>query len=166
MINSKINDKISKTQEKPTCVDQWNTDLIKIHRHEYETLISQNKFLSELLSGFVNRGVNSSSEKLSTKTIDKKQLKTDYGFYAKIIIAITVIMLALAFHIVYLSVASCLFYTNGNSECWIKSWLGMPVYASFFIDLTLYLLIGFQLILIIMILKSKIEDIKNTKNLC
>ena len=72
-------------------------------------------------------------------------------------------MLSLAFHIISLSVASCLFYTNGSSQCWIKSWLGIPVYASFFIDLTLYLLIGCQLVLIILILKTKIKDISNSK---
>ncbi len=92
-----------------------------------------------------------------------KNSRIDLSFYVKIILAITVIMLSLAFHIVYLSVASCLFYTNGSSKCWIKSWLGMPVYASFFIDLTLYLLICFQLVLIILILRSKIIELNLKK---
>ncbi len=122
--------------------------------------MSENKTLKEIISNQGIERIDSSSHIHSNEVRTNEKSKTDISFYVKIILAITVIMLSLAFHIVYLSVASCLFYTNGDSKCWIKSWLGMPVYASFFIDLTLYLLIGFQLVLIILILRSKIIELK------
>jgi hypothetical protein len=79
-------------------------------------------------------------------------------FYAQVIIAISVIILALAFHIVYLSITDCLFYTEGNSDCWLKSWAGITIHASFFIDLTLYLLIGAQTILVLLLIRKALHD--------
>ena len=123
--------------------------------------MSENQLLKQIISNHFNEKIDT-GKKISSSEFDD-HTHHDYSFYMKIILAIAVIMLSLAFHIISLSVASCLFYTNGSSQCWIKSWLGIPVYASFFIDLTLYLLIGCQLVLIILILKTKIKDISNSK---
>lgn len=157
MSGSNIKGKILKQEEKSIYGDYLEKKLIEVGFDEYETLLSENKALKEIISDRVIERMGQSQEKNQIEDIENSEI--DLSFYVKIILAITVIMLALAFHIVYLSVASCLFYTNGSSKCWIKSWLGMPVYASFFIDLTLYLLIGFQLVLIILILRSKISEL-------
>lgn len=160
MSGSNIKEKISKQDKESDNRDQLSTNLIEIDFSEYETLLSENKALKDIISNRVIERINPSSDEKSNEVSGNDKSEIDIGFYVKIILAITVIMLSLAFHIIYLSVASCLFYTNGDQNCWIKSWLGMPVYASFFIDLTLYLLIGFQLILIILILRSKIIELK------
>ena len=133
---------------------------MEIDISEYEAVLSENKALKEIISSRVIEKINSPLNGNSNGISYTEKSSIDLGFYVKIILAITVIMLSLAFHIVYLSVASCLFYTNGSSNCWFKSWLGMPVNVSFFIDLTLYLLIGFQLVLVILILRSKIIELK------
>ena len=79
-------------------------------------------------------------------------------FYAQVVIAISVIILALAFHIVYLSVTDCLLYNEGNGDCWYKSWAGIRVHASFFIDLTLFSLIGAQIILILLLIRKGLHE--------
>ena len=161
MSGSNIKEKISKQEEKGIYGDHSNKKLFEIDIGEYEALLSENKALKEIISDRVIERMSQSTE--PNEINYTKNSRIDLSFYVKIILAITVIMLSLAFHIVYLSVASCLFYTNGSSKCWIKSWLGMPVYASFFIDLTLYLLIYFQLVLIILILRSKIIELNLKK---
>ena len=133
---------------------------MEIDISEYKAVLSENKALKEIISSRVIEKIKSPLNGNSNGISYNEKSSIDLGFYVKIILAITVIMLSLAFHIVYLSVASCLFYTNGSSNCWFKSWLGMPVNVSFFIDLTLYLLIGFQLVLVILILRSKIIELK------
>ena len=160
MSGSNLKEKVSKREEKIDYRDHLSKNLIEIQISEYETLISENKVLKEIISNRVIERMNPSSDIKSNEISVNEKSTIEISFYVKIILAITVIMLSLAFHIIYLSVASCLFYTNGSSKCWVKSWLGMPVYASFFIDLTLYLLIGFQLVLIILILRSKIFELK------
>ncbi|MFX1338007.1 MAG: hypothetical protein ACFFDK_05320 [Promethearchaeota archaeon] len=161
MSGSNIKEKLLKPEEKSIYGDHSDKKLIKIEFDEYEALLSENKALKGLISDRIIEKMVRSPE--SNQKEYNKNSKIDLNFYVKIILAIIVIMLSLAFHIVYLSVASCLFYTNGSSDCWVKSWLGIPVYASFFIDLTLYLLIGFQLVLIILILRSKISELKSKK---
>ena len=104
--------------------------LIEIDISEYEALLSENRALKEIISDRIIERLSPTSEIGSNEIEHNKNSKIDLSFYVKVILAITLIMLSLAFHIVYLSVASCLFYTNGSSKCWIKSWLGMPVYAS------------------------------------
>ncbi|TFG30364.1 MAG: hypothetical protein EU532_01050 [Promethearchaeota archaeon] len=151
----------SNQQEKIKSPIQGYNHLIEVDKSEYQGLLSENLLLKQIISNHFNEKFDN-GKKISSSEF-KGHIHHDYGFYMKIILAIAVIILSLAFHIVYLSVASCLFYTNGSSQCWIKSWLGIPVYASFFIDLTLYLLIGCQLVLIILILKTKIKAISNNK---
>ena len=158
MSGSKINEKTSIQEEKVDYGDHLSNNLIEIDLSKYETLLSENKALKDIISNRIIERINPSSDGKSNEISFNEKSTIDLSFYVKIIIAITVIMLSLAFHLIYLSVASCLFYTNGSSKCWIKSWLGMPVYASFFIDLTLYLLIGFQLVLIVLILRSKLSE--------
>jgi len=160
MSGSNLNEKVSKQAERVEYGDHLSNNLIEIDFSEYETLLSENKALKEIISNRVIERINLPSDRELNETSVNEKSTIELSFYMKIILAITVIMLSLAFHIIYLSVASCLFYTNGSSKCWVKSWLGMPVYASFFIDLTLYLLIGFQLVLIILILRSKIIELK------
>jgi len=160
MSGSNLNEEVSKQEENVEYGDHLSNNLIEIDISEYETLISENKALKDMISSRVIERMNPPTDVISNEISFNEKSTIELGFYMKIILAITVIMLSLAFHIIYLSVASCLFYTNGSSKCWVKSWLGMPVYASFFIDLTLYLLIGFQLVLIILILRSKIIELK------
>ena len=160
MSGSNIKEKILKQDKELDNRDQLSTNFIEIDFSEYEALLTENRALKDIISNRILEKINSSSDEELNEIRFNERNSIDLSFYVKIFLAITVIMLSLAFHIVYLSVASCLFYTNGDSKCWIKSWLGMPVYASFFIDFTLYLLIGFQLVLIILILRSKISELK------
>ena len=160
MSGSNIKEKITKQVEKVGHGDKLSNGITEIDISEYEAVLSENKALKEIISNRVIERINSPSNGNSNGISYNEKTSIDLSFYVKIILAITVIMLSLAFHIVYLSVASCLFYTNGSSNCWFKSWLGMPVNVSFFIDLTLYLLIGFQLVLVILILRSKIIELK------
>jgi len=153
---SNINEKIAKQVEKVDYGDQLSNAFMEIDISKYKAVLSENNALKEIISNHVIEKINLPSNGISYN----EKSSIDLSFYVKIILAITVIMLSLAFHIIYLSVASCLYYTEGSSDCWFKSWLGMPVYVSFFIDLTLYLLIGFQLVLIILILRSKIFELK------
>ena len=160
MSGSNLNEEVSKQEENVEYGDHLSNNLIEIDISEYETLISENKALKDMISSRVIERMNPPTDVISNEISFNEKSTIELSFYMKIILAITVIMLSLAFHIIYLSVASCLFYTNGSSKCWVKSWLGMPVYASFFIDLILYLLIDFQLVLIILILRSKIIELK------
>ena len=45
--------------------------------------------------------------------------KIGKSFYFQIILGISVIVLILGFHILYLAVTSCLMYNDGNPGCWI-----------------------------------------------
>ena len=87
--------------------------------------------------------------------------KIEKSFYFQIILGITVIVLILGFHILYLAVTSCLMYNDGNPGCWIVSWLGIDLHASFYLDVMLYSLIGLQMILIILIIRDKFLKKKN-----
>lgn len=136
----------------------------------YQNLIVQNKLLKEKNQNLLN-------EKKLLKELIIDQLKKNENlilnpplmhrrvskyFYFQIILGILVIILSLGFHILYLSVTDCLLFTNGDSGCWIKSWLGMNVHASFYLDLLLYSLIGLQVILIIFIIKNQFSKISKT----
>lgn len=157
MIGSNIKDKVSRQERIPKYGESSKNETLQLNRDEYEALLSENEILKKIISDRIFENRSSSTNSSSSDFGVTMKQKTDFTFYLKIILAISVIILALAFHIVYLSVASCLFYTNGSSGCWIKSWLGMTVNASFFIDLTLYLLIGLQVLLIILIIKHKLN---------
>ncbi|MFX0070985.1 MAG: hypothetical protein ACFFAO_07840 [Candidatus Hermodarchaeota archaeon] len=162
MISSNSKDEALKSDNKDI-YDEKNKNYIEIANHEYESLVSENRALKSIISSSFIKRLEVSSNKESDEVQYGKKTKADIGFYIKIILAISVIILSLAFHIVYLSVTSCLYHTNGSSQCWIKSWLGTRVNASFFIDLTLYLLIGLQLILIVLIIKNKISILNSKK---
>jgi len=81
--------------------------------------------------------------------------KIGKSFYFQIILGISVIVLILGFHILYLAVTSCLLYNEGSPNCWIVSWLGIDLHASFYLDLMLYSLIGIQVILLLLIIRDK-----------
>lgn len=81
--------------------------------------------------------------------------KIGKSFYFQIILGISVIVLILGFHILYLAVTSCLMYNEGSPNCWIVSWLGIDLHASFYLDLMLYSLVGIQVILLLLIIRDK-----------
>jgi len=89
--------------------------------------------------------------------------KIGKSFYFQIILGISVIVLILGFHILYLAVTSCLLYNEGSPNCWIVSWLGIDLHASFYLDLMLYSLIGIQVILLLLIIRDKF--LKKTSSL-
>jgi len=132
-------------------LSQKNRDLFN-KNHE---LVFRNSILKKKVSELED-------EKILNAQINDIKYKRSFTFksyfYAQIVIAISVIILALAFHIVYLSVTDCLLYNEGNSSCWYKSWAGIPIHASFFIDLTLYSLIGAQIILILLLIRKALHE--------
>ncbi len=127
---------------------------------ENEQLIAENKTLKDLIiENAIKNHQLSPAESVPFKTsLENKTFNK--GFYIQIILGILVIILSLAFHIVYLAVTSCLMYTNGDPGCWYQNWLGIDIHTSFFIDLVLYSLIFIQSILIILIIRNKLIEKK------
>ena len=124
---------------------------------ENEQLIAENKYLKD----FIVENAKKNHQIAATESVPyPKNNKLSKGFYIQIILGILVIILLLAFHIVYLAVTSCLMYTNGDPNCWYQNWLGMDIHASFFIDLILYSLLIIQSILIISIIGNKLLNKK------
>ena len=120
---------------------------------EKQTLLNENKILKNLIIEYLKKkeifSLNPSVKNESVKKV----------VYFQIILGILVIVLSLGFHILYLSVADCLLFNNGSPGCWIKSWLGINIHASFFLDILLYSLIAIQILLIVLIVKNHIAKI-------
>ncbi|UCC20611.1 MAG: hypothetical protein JSV62_04805 [Promethearchaeota archaeon] len=134
---------------------------------EYETLKEknyqlehENNLLKEvILENEKNNFQSSLREGDPLKSIVKYP-KIGKSFYLQIFLGIFVIILSLGFHLLYLSVTSCLMYNEGKSFCWIANWLGFNIHASLFLDIVLYSLIAVQIILILIIVRNKIHEIK------
>lgn len=130
----------------------------------YEKLNKQNSKLhqeNELLKKII---IKTTKKQFHSSLIRPNLLKSiiEYPkigkiFYFQIFLGILVIVLSLGFHILYLSVTSCLMYNDGNPFCWIVSWLGIDIHASFYLDIILYSLIGVQIIIIILIIRDKLN---------
>jgi hypothetical protein len=141
--------------------DAHFTDLTKRYNELYNKfhhLNEENKVLKDIIIEKQDRDFQTSLNDKADGNIRLNRVKR--SFYIKIILGLLVIILSLGFHIVYLAVTDCLLYNDGNPGCWIKSWLGINIHASFFIDLFLYLLIFLQSILIILIIRSKINEVR------
>ncbi|NVM36470.1 MAG: hypothetical protein HWN81_12800 [Candidatus Lokiarchaeota archaeon] len=137
---------------------------------EYNELKTENYKLKQENSILKNIVIENSKEKFENSLVKEdllnnvvKSPKIGKSFYFQIILGISVIVLILGFHILYLAVTSCLMYNDGNSGCWIVSWLGIDLHASFYLDVILYSLIAFQVLLIVLIIRDKIQ--KNQLNL-
>lgn len=140
--------------------DNYNQLIQKIYQltNENQQLNEENKVLKDLI-------LEKQDDNFHSFINNKEDLlfypnKAKKSFYFQIVIGLLVIILSLGFHIVYLAVTDCLMYSGGNSECWIKSWLGISIHASFFLDLFLYSLIFLQSILIILIIRNKINEFR------
>ena len=127
---------------------------------ENRQLIAENKTLKDLIIENAIKNHHLSTREIVTFKTSLENKKFNKSFYIQIILGILVIILSLAFHIVYLAVTSCLMYTNGDPNCWYQNWLGIDIHTSFFIDLVLYSLIFIQSILIISIIRNKLLEKK------
>lgn len=129
---------------------------------KYNELKTENYILKQENSILKDIVIENTREKHENSLISEDLLapvikfpKIGTSFYFQIILGISVIVLILGFHILYLAVTSCLMYNNGNFGCWIVSWLGIDLHASFYLDVMLYSLIGIQVLLIILIIQDK-----------
>ena len=139
------------------------TELIQQYyqlNNENQHLFEENKVLKNLILEKQDYNLQSYIKDNDTIHVSPLKLKIKRSFYIQIVLGLLVIILSLGFHIVYLAVTDCLMYNDGNPDCWIKSWLGISIHASFFIDLFLYSLILLQSILIILIIRSKINGFR------
>jgi hypothetical protein len=126
--------------------------------HELITQINllkrENENLKDLIIDHVKKESRKSPHQPSLTNIPVKNQPNKKGLYFQIILAISVIILSLGFHILYLSVTDCLLFSGGDSGCWIKNWLGMDIHASFYLDLFLYSLIAIEVLLILLIIRN------------
>jgi len=144
-------------------LNESNGDLYRKYnklKKENHTLINENRLLKDLV-------IENAKEQYQDSLIRGDDLSTafDYpkigkSFYVQIFLGIFVIILSLGFHILYLSVTSCLTYNEGNPFCWIANWLGIYIHASFYIDVILYSLIAIQVSLIILLVRNKLHELK------
>ncbi|MFW9882230.1 MAG: hypothetical protein ACFFG0_54910 [Candidatus Thorarchaeota archaeon] len=144
-------------------LNKGNRDLFneneKLKKKNYQ-LEHQNNLLKDLI-------IENTRNNLQSSLIDGDLLKSPVkypkigkGFYIQIFLGISVIILSLGFHLLYLSVTSCLMYNEGKPFCWIANWLGINIHASLFLDIVLYSLIAIQVILIILIIRNRINQLK------
>ncbi len=141
-------------------VDKNYSDLQKkIHKlkNDNQILIKENGILKNLI-------IENTKPKFKGSLIEGDLLKPvvkypkiGKSFYIQIFLGIFVIILSLGFHILYLSVTSCLTYSDGNTNCWIVNWLGIDIHASFYLDVFLYSLIAIQITLIFLIIRTKLN---------
>jgi hypothetical protein len=120
---------------------------------ENKTLRSENEILRDIILGEAKKNHQSLLSD-STNIQIPKLLKIKKSFYAQIILSIGIIVLALGFHILYLSVTDCLLFTGGDPACFYKSWMGIKIHASLFLDLMLYSIIISVSILIILTIRN------------
>lgn len=77
------------------------------------------------------------------------------GFWVQLVIRVLVIMLVLGFHTLYVAITICLMNSGGSSRCWIVSWLGVNIHASFYIDVVLYSIIMVEVISMLILIRNK-----------
>ena len=163
MSDTRINHNNVKPRKKGDNLNEQDnyTELIQKYNqlnNENQHLFEENKVLKNLILEKQDYNFQYSINNKENIRIHPNRIKR--SFYIQIVLSLLVIILSLGFHIVYLAVTDCLMYTDGNPDCWIKSWLGISIHASFFIDLFLYSLIFLQSILIILIIRSKINEFR------
>ena len=119
-------------------------------KKENQKLLQESKILKNLIIENAKK-----NDQISNNS-DNSQKNSEFknSFYFQIIIGITVIILSLGFHILYLAITDCLLYNGGDSGCWIKNWLGIDIHGSFFLDIMLYSLIALQFLLIMLIIRN------------
>jgi hypothetical protein len=120
---------------------------------ENQTLKNENDILKEIVLKDTKKN-HQSVKNDNIKIQDQKSIRIKKSFYFQIILSIGIIVLSLGFHILYLSVTDCLLFSGGNPGCFYKSWMGIKIHASFFLDLMLYAIIASVSILIILIIRN------------
>ena len=163
MSDTRINHNDVKPRKKGDNLNEQDNYIELIQKYnqlnnENQHLFEENKVLKNLILEKQDYNFQYSINNKENIRIHPNRIKR--SFYIQIVLSLLVIILSLGFHIVYLAVTDCLMYTDGNPDCWIKSWLGIIIHASFFIDLFLYSLIFLQSILIILIIRSKINEFR------
>ncbi len=164
MIDTGIKHNGVKPKQKSDNLKEQNTNYTELFKrynqlhNENQQLNEENKVLKDLILEKQDHDFHSSLNDKENVQFPPNRIKR--SFYIQIVIGLLVIILSLGFHIVYLAVTDCLMYNDGNPDCWIKSWLGISMHASLFIDLFLYSLIFLQSILIILIIRSKINEFR------
>jgi len=140
----KLNKGYSDLQEEYDILNKENYKLVQENRLLKDLIVEniKEKFANSLIGGDLLKPVI-------------KYPKVGISFYTQVILGISVIILSLGFHILYLAVTSCLMYTDGSPGCWIVSWLGIDLHASFYLYIMLYSLIAIQVILIMLIIRDK-----------
>ncbi|UCD01141.1 MAG: hypothetical protein JSV23_09695 [Promethearchaeota archaeon] len=127
-------------------------------KNDNQILSNENKILKSLILENSNNKIQGALIKGGELNFGHKNTKGGKIFYIQIFLGIFVIVLILGFHILYLSVTSCLTYSEGNPFCWVANWLGIDIHASFYIDFLLYSLIAIQIVLIILIIRNKLNE--------
>ncbi|MFX0037627.1 MAG: hypothetical protein ACFE9I_18560 [Candidatus Hermodarchaeota archaeon] len=127
-------------------------------RKENHELQQENNLLKDVIIENNKKKFQDSLKEGESLNPGIKYQKIGKSFYAQIILGISVIILTLGFHIVYLAVTSCLLYNNGDFGCWVANWLGIDIHASFYIDIILYSLIIIQVTLLILIIRNKLNE--------
>ncbi|MHA1985601.1 MAG: hypothetical protein ACW98D_03080 [Promethearchaeota archaeon] len=130
----------------------------------YSKLKEENQFLkdeSRLLKEIVLNETKKNHQgriKGSTEYQPYKNMKIKKSSYVQIILAIGIIVLSLGFHILYMSVADCLLFKDGDPACFYKSWMGTEIHASLYLDLMLYSIIISVSILILLIMRNLFNE--------
>ncbi|MFX0082359.1 MAG: hypothetical protein ACFE94_11475 [Candidatus Hodarchaeota archaeon] len=157
MSNSGLRKKNLELEKQVDRKDNNNLNLVEKYnqlKEENQNLLEERKILKELLVENVKK-----DHQVSLLEVDDLKDCHKNTFYFQIVLGILVIVLSLGFHILYLSITDCLLYSGGDQECWIKNWLGIDIHGSFFLDVMLYSLIVFQILLIILIIRNQLAKV-------
>ena len=122
-------------------------------KEENQSLKNESKILKDIVLEETKKN-HQMSIKESINFQPHKNIKIKRSFYFQIILAIGIIVLSLGFHILYISVADCLLFKDGDPACFYKSWMGIRIHASFYLDLMLYSIIISVSILILLIIRN------------
>ncbi|MHA2181692.1 MAG: hypothetical protein ACXAAH_09740 [Promethearchaeota archaeon] len=126
-------------------------------KEENQTLKNETRILKEIVLESTRKNHQSETRDI-TDLQPHENMKIKKSFYVQIILAIGIIILSLGFHILYLSVADCLLFNSGDPSCYYKSWMGLRIHASFFLDLMLYSIIASVSVLIILMIRSMVSE--------
>ncbi|MFX0141972.1 MAG: hypothetical protein ACFFDN_50510 [Candidatus Hodarchaeota archaeon] len=166
MSNTGLNKDNLEREDNIDSIGKLNKGYGDFHK-EYETLKRKNHQLEHENSLLKDIIIKNTKDKFQSSLIEGDLLnpvlkypKIGKGFYIQLFLGIFVIILILGFHILYLSVTSCLMYNEGNAFCWVANWLGIDIHASFYLDLFLYSLIAIQVTLIILIVRNKLHELR------
>ncbi|MBY8984644.1 MAG: hypothetical protein KGD65_06245 [Candidatus Lokiarchaeota archaeon] len=122
-------------------------------KEENQSLINESRILKEIVLKTTKKNhqiLKGESNDVQTH----KNIKLKKSFYFQIILGIGIIVLSMGFHILYLSVTDCLLFQEGDPGCFYKSWMGIKIHASFYLDLMLYSIIICVSILIILTIRN------------